>query len=60
MFPLLFFSVLASLILFYNMVSGFFVVGLQPNIMSACCTLALASVLLVTAYLSADYAAYTF
>jgi hypothetical protein len=42
------------------MVSGFFVVGLQPNIMSACCTLALASVLLVTAYLSADYAAYTF
>ena len=36
-------------------------IGLQhQNIMSACCTLALASVLLVTAYLSAEYAAYTF
>jgi hypothetical protein len=42
------------------MVSGFFVIGLKPNIMSACCTLALASVVLVTAYLSADYAAYNF
>jgi len=59
MFPLLFFCSSLSFF-FYNMVSGFFVIGLQPNIMSACCTLALASVLLVTAYLSADYAAYTF